>query len=289
MALRKLIEATKAESQARENEMKNQRAWNPWISSEDQEHFSIKNNDVSLRENTPASNSETTSASQSRVETESTDFRCGKIALLVENNATQAKQQRSEMVEQSPLSTSSMASTISTVFSEQTIHSPSNQPQYPEAKQKVQQQQAEEQQQNEKKEEEEDEKEEGEEEDDDDNDDDDSDFAGQNQNSRKKQKMTTSQDENNENQLELSSSASCQVIKKRYYVKKTRTPITFETVSPLFDRPLKEAAKILGCSVSGLKKKCRGIGVDRWPFRKVCLFSFSRLISPKRKKNQKFY
>mmetsp|Transcript_10274 Transcript_10274/g.26611 ORF Transcript_10274/g.26611 Transcript_10274/m.26611 type:complete len:292 (-) Transcript_10274:468-1343(-) len=40
-------------------------------------------------------------------------------------------------------------------------------------------------------------------------------------------------------------------------------------VQQLFDLPLKDAAALLGISMTALKKACRKIGVERWPYRKV--------------------
>ena len=36
-----------------------------------------------------------------------------------------------------------------------------------------------------------------------------------------------------------------------------------------FDLPLKDAASILGISMTALKKACRRMGLERWPYRKV--------------------
>jgi len=42
---------------------------------------------------------------------------------------------------------------------------------------------------------------------------------------------------------------------------------TFRQVSPTFDLPMREAAQKFRCCVSGFKKKCRSIGIRRWPYR----------------------
>ena len=41
------------------------------------------------------------------------------------------------------------------------------------------------------------------------------------------------------------------------------------TCPQLFHLPMREAAERLGSSMSLLKKKCRLLGVARWPFRKI--------------------
>jgi hypothetical protein len=43
--------------------------------------------------------------------------------------------------------------------------------------------------------------------------------------------------------------------------------ITFEDLRPLFDRPMDEAATILGKGPTTLKKICRNLGIKRWPYR----------------------
>lgn len=44
---------------------------------------------------------------------------------------------------------------------------------------------------------------------------------------------------------------------------------TLEDVSPFFHLPIEEAAKELGVCSSALKRRCRRLGIKRWPFRKV--------------------
>jgi hypothetical protein len=45
--------------------------------------------------------------------------------------------------------------------------------------------------------------------------------------------------------------------------------LRLEDVSPLFSEPISKAAKILGLSESSLKRKCRELGVERWPHRRI--------------------
>ncbi|CAI7877256.1 unnamed protein product [Closterium sp. NIES-54] len=42
-----------------------------------------------------------------------------------------------------------------------------------------------------------------------------------------------------------------------------------EDVSPFFHLPIEEAARELGVCSSALKRRCRRLGIKRWPFRKV--------------------
>eukprot|EP00850_Spirogloea_muscicola_P025932 SM004872S16483 [mRNA] locus=s4872:96:631:+ [translate_table: standard] len=44
---------------------------------------------------------------------------------------------------------------------------------------------------------------------------------------------------------------------------------TLEQVSPYFHLPIEEAARELGVCSSALKRRCRRLGIKRWPFRKV--------------------
>jgi hypothetical protein len=45
--------------------------------------------------------------------------------------------------------------------------------------------------------------------------------------------------------------------------------LSLEDVSPLFSEPISKAAKKLGLSESSLKRKCRELGVERWPHRRI--------------------
>jgi hypothetical protein len=45
--------------------------------------------------------------------------------------------------------------------------------------------------------------------------------------------------------------------------------LTFEQVSALFDTPLRSAAQKLGVCATVFKKRCRTLGIQRWPCRKV--------------------
>lgn len=49
------------------------------------------------------------------------------------------------------------------------------------------------------------------------------------------------------------------------------TNITVSLLRPYFKKPISFAANELGVSESTLKKRCRSIGVARWPHRKVFL------------------
>jgi hypothetical protein len=40
--------------------------------------------------------------------------------------------------------------------------------------------------------------------------------------------------------------------------------VSLDSIKPLFDRPLSDAAKALGISVTSLKAVCRRLGLDRW-------------------------
>jgi hypothetical protein len=53
----------------------------------------------------------------------------------------------------------------------------------------------------------------------------------------------------------------------------------------LFDFPLKEAATQLGISMTAMKKACRRMGLERWPYRKVWIPCSSQLflLSPERR------
>lgn len=45
--------------------------------------------------------------------------------------------------------------------------------------------------------------------------------------------------------------------------------ITFSQLQHQFEKPINEAALILGVGVTKLKSVCRGFNIKRWPFRKV--------------------
>jgi hypothetical protein len=47
------------------------------------------------------------------------------------------------------------------------------------------------------------------------------------------------------------------------------TPFTFELVSGYFCMPVKQAAEELNVGLTHLKRKCREVGIPRWPHRKV--------------------
>lgn len=55
-----------------------------------------------------------------------------------------------------------------------------------------------------------------------------------------------------------------------------KTVLTWETISHYFYRPITEAAKELNIGVTLLKKRCRELGIRRWPHRK--LMSLQALI-----------
>ncbi|CAL5019548.1 unnamed protein product [Urochloa decumbens] len=50
---------------------------------------------------------------------------------------------------------------------------------------------------------------------------------------------------------------------------KTKNALTFELVSGHFCLPIKQAAQELNVGVTVLKKRCRELGIPRWPHRKV--------------------
>lgn len=45
--------------------------------------------------------------------------------------------------------------------------------------------------------------------------------------------------------------------------------LTREKLDGLFDMPSKAAARVLGISNNHLKRCCRKVGIDRWPYRKI--------------------
>ncbi|XP_051196697.1 uncharacterized protein [Lolium perenne] len=47
------------------------------------------------------------------------------------------------------------------------------------------------------------------------------------------------------------------------------TPFTFEVVAQYFCMPVKQAAEELNVGLTHLKKRCREVGIPRWPHRKV--------------------
>ena len=51
--------------------------------------------------------------------------------------------------------------------------------------------------------------------------------------------------------------------------KKEERAITFEEVSRYFDVPISVAAKELNTGLTQLKKKCRELGIPRWPHRRI--------------------
>jgi len=52
-----------------------------------------------------------------------------------------------------------------------------------------------------------------------------------------------------------------------------------ETLKTMFDRPQPEAAKELGISLTTLKQVCRRLGLHRWPYRRPCKLSRSRVTA----------
>jgi len=48
-----------------------------------------------------------------------------------------------------------------------------------------------------------------------------------------------------------------------------RKELTFELVSRYFSMPIKQAARELNVGLTVLKKRCRELGIPRWPHRKV--------------------
>jgi hypothetical protein len=52
--------------------------------------------------------------------------------------------------------------------------------------------------------------------------------------------------------------------------------LTKSRLEALFNLPIRDAADILGISITALKKACRRIGVERWPYKKVHAFLSSR-------------
>lgn len=48
--------------------------------------------------------------------------------------------------------------------------------------------------------------------------------------------------------------------------------LTKSRLEALFNLPIRDAADILGISITALKKACRRIGVERWPYKKVRAF-----------------
>lgn len=44
---------------------------------------------------------------------------------------------------------------------------------------------------------------------------------------------------------------------------------SFENLKKYFDMPINRAALELDCCISVLKKRCREVGIDRWPYRKI--------------------
>ncbi|CAN6253301.1 unnamed protein product [Urochloa humidicola] len=45
--------------------------------------------------------------------------------------------------------------------------------------------------------------------------------------------------------------------------------LTFELVSQLFSMPINQAARELNVGLTALKKRCRELGIPRWPHRKL--------------------
>lgn len=43
--------------------------------------------------------------------------------------------------------------------------------------------------------------------------------------------------------------------------------LTLQMIQEQFDKPVPEAADVLGIGTTALKKRCRELGVNRWPFR----------------------
>lgn len=53
--------------------------------------------------------------------------------------------------------------------------------------------------------------------------------------------------------------------------------VTKEFLSRYYHMPIAAAAKELGVCTTMLKKMCRHSGVQRWPFRRVCVLSFEKI------------
>ena len=52
---------------------------------------------------------------------------------------------------------------------------------------------------------------------------------------------------------------------KKLTMNKEKTALTFELVSKYFYLPISQAAKELNIGLTLLKKKCRELGIPRWP------------------------
>ena len=50
-----------------------------------------------------------------------------------------------------------------------------------------------------------------------------------------------------------------------------------EHISQYFHMPMHQAAEHLNISLTGIKRKCREVGIQRWPYRK--LISLQKLIN----------
>ena len=54
---------------------------------------------------------------------------------------------------------------------------------------------------------------------------------------------------------------------------------SLDEVSPYFHLPIEAAARELGVCSSALKRRCRRLGIKRWPFRKVKLIELNDITS----------
>ncbi|KAF3538717.1 hypothetical protein F2Q69_00019749, partial [Brassica cretica] len=72
-----------------------------------------------------------------------------------------------------------------------------------------------------------------------------------------------------QNNDSVSSNERCQMrtLKKRNTV--TKDKLEMAEIKKFFDRPIKNAAKELNVGLTVLKKRCRELGIHRWPHRKL--------------------
>ncbi|CAN6850788.1 unnamed protein product [Brassica oleracea] len=72
-----------------------------------------------------------------------------------------------------------------------------------------------------------------------------------------------------QNNDSVSSNERCQMrtLKKRNTV--TKDKLEMVEIKKFFDRPIKNAAKELNVGLTVLKKRCRELGIHRWPHRKL--------------------
>ncbi|EOA14969.1 hypothetical protein CARUB_v10028317mg, partial [Capsella rubella] len=69
----------------------------------------------------------------------------------------------------------------------------------------------------------------------------------------------------------LSSNERCEkrIVKKRNSKKKRQDKLEMDEIKQFFDRPIMKAAKELNVGLTVLKKRCRELGIYRWPHRKL--------------------